>query len=78
MWLSLIKYSLYYFYNVTCISSMFTWLYIHLDVLRVVLLSDGHHSSALTTPAYRQHQHGISPSYNIIQSLLVCLCFISP
>ena len=32
MWLLFIKCSLYDFYNITVISSMFMWLYIHLDI----------------------------------------------
>ena len=75
MWLLLIKYSLYDFYNLMFNSSMFMWLHTHLDDLHVVMLSDIHHSSALTTPAERQHQHTTSPSHNIIQPLLVRLCF---
>jgi len=31
MWL-LIKCSLYDFYNIICIGSLFTWPYIHLDI----------------------------------------------
>jgi hypothetical protein len=32
MWLLFIKCSLYDFYNIICISSMFMWPYIHLDI----------------------------------------------
>jgi hypothetical protein len=43
---------------------------------RHVMYSDNHHSSVLTTPAHRQHQHRVSPTYSIIQTL--CLYFINP
>ena len=36
MWLLLIKCSLYGFYNIICISSMFTWPYIHLDIMQSI------------------------------------------
>jgi len=52
-------------------------LYTSADVTRRhVTQSDIHHSSVLTTPAYRQHQHRVSPSYTVIH--LLCSYFINP
>jgi len=49
-------------------------LYTLADVTRRhVTQSDIHHSSVLTTPAYRQHQHTESPSYTVIQLLYLYL-----
>ena len=49
MWL-LIKYSLYDFYNIICISSMFMWLYIHL-IIPVLMLPQhtGNISTGIST-----------------------------
>ena len=38
MWLLVIKCSSYDFYNIICISSMFTWPCIHLDILHYTKL----------------------------------------
>ena len=43
---------------------------------RQVTQLDIHLSSVLTTPAYRQHQHRVSPLHKIIQPL--CLYFRNP
>ena len=43
---------------------------------RHVMQSDIRHSSVLTIPAHRQHQHRLSPSYTVIQPL--CLYFMNP